>query len=512
VTQLPRQEDRRVIPRWRETATAVQLGEANSLNAAQPKETQRVRAQASVRLLELQTAFATHPSVGRAAELTGAATLLRQVDGAQDAAAFLLRHPHDTTPRVLQAARHILGQPLAELRPLSPPNMDELAPDDMHSEVRRLRADLKAFDRSPMAHVDLARMYAALGATRKAERHLRVALGLAPHHRLVLRAAVRFYVHVQAPDEAVHLLRRQPRTLHDPWLMAAEISSAMVAGLVPRSIKRAREVLDRREFHPHHISELAAALGTLELQGAKPKKVRRLLQQALEQPTENALAQVQWAAPQVRLDLDERQWTDVPRNFEAAGWTNYEAQQFQAARAAYLAWFQDEPFSAEPAILAGYLSHLLDPTPSRAIDLTRMALAASPAEDLLLNNMAFYLAEAGQLDLAQQYLARTQPLPPDTELGLTLSATRGLIAFRRGNEKLGRALYEQAIAAARTRSLWEYETLATLYYSRELARIQDPSAPERLMRARLIAEKIAEPGLVLTAQRATADVLAFSEA
>lgn len=141
-----------------------------------------------------------------------------------------------------------------------------------------------------------------------------------------------------------------------------------------------------------------------------------------------------------------------------------------------------------------------------------MALAASPAEDLLLNNMAFYLAEAGQLDLAQQYLARTQPLPPDTELGLTLSATRGLIAFRRGNEELGRALYEQAIAAARTRSLWEYETLATLYYSRELARIQDPSAPERLMRARLIAEKIAEPGLVLTAQRATADVLAFSEA
>mgnify|MGYP002653052647 CR=1 FL=1 len=90
----------------------------------------------------------------------------------------------------------------------------------------------------------------------------------------------------------------------------------------------------------------------------------------------------------------------MPRNFEAAGWTNYEAQQFQAARAAYLAWFQDEPFSAEPAILAGYLSHLLDPTPSRAIDLTRMALAASPAEDLLLNNMAFYLAEAGQLDLA----------------------------------------------------------------------------------------------------------------
>lgn len=167
MTQLPRQEDRRVIPRWRETATAVQLGEANSLNAAQPKETQRVRAQASVRLLELQTAFAAHPSVGRAAELTGAATLLRQVDGAQDAAAFLLRHPHDTTPRVLQAARHILGQPLAEVRPLSPPNMDELAPDDMHSEVRRLRADLKAFDRSPMAHVDLARMYAALGATRK---------------------------------------------------------------------------------------------------------------------------------------------------------------------------------------------------------------------------------------------------------------------------------------------------------------------------------------------------------
>lgn len=509
MTQLPRQENRQVIPRWRDAATAVHLGEANSLQRVEAQQAAQVRAQADVRLMELQRAFHARPTVGRAAELTGAATLLRRAETAQDAAAYLLRHAGDTTDGVLRGARDLLGLPPLHRLDLVLPPPAEAANAAMQREVRRLRADLRTFDRNPLAHLDLARMYAALGVFQKAERHLRVALGLAPQHRLVLRAAVRYYVHVQAPDEAVHLLRRQPRTAQDPWLMAAEISAAMVADLVPRSVKRARDVLERREFHPQHTSELAAALGTLELQDAKAKKVRRLLQQALEQPTENALAQVQWAAPQVRLDLTGEQWQNVPHNFEAVGWASYQTRQYQEARSAYLAWLRDEPFSAAPALLAGYLSHLLDPTASRAIELTRLALAASPDDDLLLNNMAFYLAEDGQLDLAEQYLARAHLFAPETELGLTLRATQGLIAFRRGDHQRGRDLYEQAILAARALALRDYELLATLYYSRELARLQDPSAGVRLAQAVLAADRVAEPGLVLTAQRVTADVRAL---
>lgn len=509
MTQLPRQDERQVIPRWRDAATAVQLGEANSLKRVDPQQAARVRAQADVRLLDLQQAFTARPTIGRAAELTGAATLLRRVEAAQDAAAYLLRHASDTTESVLRGARGILGLPPLDGRAMELIPPDESASAAMTREVRRLRADLRAFDRNPLAHLDLARMYASLGVSQKAERHLHVALGLAPQHRLVLRAAVRYYVHVQAPDEAVHLLRRQARTTQDPWLMAAEISAAMVAGLVPRSVKRARDVLERREFHPQHTSEVAAALGTLELQDAKAKKVRRLLQQALEQPTENALAQVQWAAPQVRLELTGAQWKDVPHNFEAVGWASFQARQYHEARSAYLAWLRDEPFSASPALLAGYLSHLLDPTASRAIELTRLALAASPDDDLLLNNMAFYLAEDGQLKLAEQYLARARLFAPETELGLTLRATQGLIAFRQGDHQRGRDLYEQAILAARALALRDYELLATLYYSRELARLQDPSAGVRLAQAVLAADRVAEPGLVLTAQRVAADVRAL---
>lgn len=500
-------EDRRVIPRWRDTRVAVEMGEASSLRPPRAASTEQVSAQIASHLNQLRVAFAARPSIGRAAELTSAAALAARPQVAEDAAEYLLLHADDTTPTALSTARDVLGLQMEAppLRLVTP----SLGMDRLQEEVRRLKAVVRAFPRSPLAHVDLARMYAALGVLAKAERHLTVALGLAPHHRLTLRAAVRFHLHAHDPREAVRLLRQQPLTLQDPWLMAAEISAAMVAGLPPRSVKRAREVLEHREFSPLHSSELAAALGTLDLTDGKTKRVRKLFQQALERPTENAVAQVQWAAPHVRLELKEAQLVDVPRNFEARGQDSYEARNYEDARAAFVSWLQDEPFSSTPAIMAGYLSHLLDETPGQAIELTKLGLTATPEEDTLLNNMAFYLADAGQLDRAERYLTRAQAVAPANELGLTLRATEGLIAFRRGDPVRGAALYEDALRAARALKNTEREVLARLYYARELTRTRDPQAPALLAEAYAAALKFGESGAVLTAQRVRADAEAL---
>ncbi|MBB5234317.1 hypothetical protein [Deinococcus budaensis] len=507
MTLIQKVEKRRVIPRWRDTRVAVEMGEASSLRPPRPASTEQVRARIAAHLDQLQVAFAARPSVGRAAELTSAAALAVRPEAAADAAEYLLMHAEDTTFTALSTARQVLGLNMALPSPgiSSPP----LGRDRLQEEVRRLKAVVRAFPRNPLAHVDLARMYAALGVLVKAERHLAVALSLAPQHRLTLRAAVRFHVHAHDPREAVRLLRQQPVTLQDPWLMAAEISAAMVAGLPPRSVRRAREVLENREFLPLHTSELAAALGTLELTDGKTKRGRKLFQQALERPTENAVAQVQWAAPHVRLEMDGAQLIDVPRNFEARGQESYEARNYVDARAAFVAWFQDEPFSSTPAIMAGYLSHLLDETPGQAIELTRLGLAATPEEQTLLNNMAFYLANDGQLDLAEHYLTRAQASAPDDELGLTLRATEGLIAFRRGDPARGAELYEDALRVARSLKNTEREVLARLYYARELARSRDPQAPGLLAGAYAAAVKLGESGAVLTARRVVADAEAF---
>lgn len=314
---LKREEDRRVIPRWRDTRVAGATGESASFQRPASQAVERAQQQVVRHLDRLHDAFLARPSVGRAAELTGAAALAARPEVAGDAAEYLLMHAEETTPMALKAARRVIGlesMPRPEETAEGPAGVDA-----MQGELRRLRAVVKEGPRSPFAHLDLARVYSTLGQRERAERHLRIALALAPQHRLILRGAARYYVHAHEPQEAVRLLRRQAVTPNDPWLIAAEISAAMVAEIAPKFVRRGRDLLESKAFTPLHTSELAASLATLELTDGKAKRGRKLFEQALERPTDNALAQAQWAAPQVRLDLDQVRLQDVARNFEALG-------------------------------------------------------------------------------------------------------------------------------------------------------------------------------------------------
>ena len=170
--------------------------------------------------------------------------------------------------------------------------------------------------RDPLAYLDLARRYAALGQMERAEAALRGALALAPDSRFVLRSASRFFVHARDPARAQDLLRRSPRTRTDPWLVAAEISAATVANQTSRLIKLGRDFVTRRSLPPLHLSELAGALGTLEMGDGNNKAARKLFTQAMTAPTDNSLAQAQWALPKLGLtDLPDAH--SIPRAFEA---------------------------------------------------------------------------------------------------------------------------------------------------------------------------------------------------
>lgn len=476
--------NRRVLPRWRDTRAAVETGEMKGLQSIGAAEKTRVQQAGSQRLAALQRDFVAKPSVGRAAELTSAAVLINQPEAAGDAAAYLVLNAQRTTPAAVASARSLLGLPLPDETDAQEPQTTGLM--TVQAEVHRLRPLLREFPHNPLMHLDLARAYAALGQEQRAERHLQVALALAPQHRFTLRTAVRFHIHMHDPRAAVTLLRRSDRTPYDPWLVAAEISASMVAGIPPKFVRRARELVEHWELDPLHISELAAALGTLELKdGGKSKRVRKMFRQALEQPTENAVAQAQWVAPQVHVSLDEARLTNVPRNFEMRAWEGYSLSRFQAARDAFECWLQDEPFSSTPVTMAAYLAGALDPTPARAIELTRLGLTTHPSDEIMLNNMAFYLASDNQLDAAEDYLNRAQAAtaPGNAWNTANLVATQGLLRFRRGAPDEGARLYEEAAAMARRSALPHRAVIAQLYLARELLRQNDQRAKAVLVQA-----------------------------
>lgn len=273
---------RRVVPRWRSSIIAASSKDFRPIRESQSVLRVRQETTLSLQLEE----FAKAPNLGPAAELLSTAIRLRDVDAGVLAANFIRDKAGLAPTMLLRAANavHIAADPYPSAA----------IPDDGDA-IARIRRILTLRPRSANLWVDLARHQAGLGKTHKALQSMRIGLALAPNHRWVLRSASRLLLHADEAEAAHKLLAYHPRTAGDRWLMAAEIASAQIANRPPKFASKARDLLRPHRLSASHLSELAASVATLELESGANKSARRLLRLALEDPTENALAQVEWA-------------------------------------------------------------------------------------------------------------------------------------------------------------------------------------------------------------------------
>ena len=84
-----------------------------------------------------------------------------------------------------------------------------------------------------------------------------------------------------------------------------------------------KEMLDGKRFHPHQLSELASAVATLELSSGNYRKGRKLFGLALQQPTENSVAQARWASGLDSGILIAWEHLNDPLSIEARAWSFY---------------------------------------------------------------------------------------------------------------------------------------------------------------------------------------------
>jgi tetratricopeptide (TPR) repeat protein len=314
----------------------------------------------------------------------------------------------------------------------------------------------------------MSQAYAAMGQLTQSERAMSHALALAPHDRFVLRSAVRLYVHLDEPDRAARLLRRTEATRQDPWLIAADIAVATVAGAISPLVRIGRTTLAERRFPPFHVAELASALATLELSAGANRKARKLFEASLHDPTENSVAQATWARRWLpALDTDHA-ILSTPRTYEARVWNAFSLLDWHEVASASNMWFADEPFSSRPAEMGSYAAAVGLEDYLLAELMLRRALAANPSDDTLINNLAFALANQGNLDEALRVLGTASRPSPRPSTEAALKATEGLIRIRAGHVQQGIALYQQAISEARGDSMARVRYLASIYLAREL--------------------------------------------
>jgi hypothetical protein len=106
-------------------------------------------------------------------------------------------------------------------------------------DIGSIRRHVHRYPEDALSWVDLALGFVSKGVKDKAQRAMTVALQLAPNDRHVLRSAARMYLHLDDPEHAHDVLKRNDATKFDPWLVAGEIALSSAAERSPNSSRSA---------------------------------------------------------------------------------------------------------------------------------------------------------------------------------------------------------------------------------------------------------------------------------
>lgn len=478
---LPDRTQRRIVPRWRASGAAAAAREFTSVKGA-PRATSSSADQAGAAF----KAFQDDRSVGSAAEALAESLLEGDKEAAKTAANFIVQNPLGAPVALLTLARGTTG----ELSTISA----------IASEVATTRALLKLSPRNPVLWSDMARHYASQGEKQRAHRCMGTALQLAPDHRWMLRTASRFFIHQEDPAAAHRLLSMHPRTKNDPWLIAAELACAHVAGRTPKFWKTANEIVRFDRYAPLHMSELATAVGMMELESGNRKQARKLVEKGLIAPTENTLAQVLWAKERkhlgdglAKLDMLIRSMDDA---YEAEFKLCLQRGDLPAALNACKKWISDEPFAARPRHEITYVASLLDDHDltfrtsdkvlrvdgQMSVGLELNRIFAKLSSDKLKHDKD--TEEIHRLEVRLRQL-KEQP----GAVAVHATANMALLNYRFGSAGAGRALYRSAVELARKSEGLESAAHAAMFAAREALLAGEPEAAQDLATATELAER-----------------------
>ena len=355
----------------------------------------------------------------------------------------------------------------------------------VQSEIATTRRILRFDYRNPLAWLDMALGYTILGQRKQAQTSIDHALYLAPEHRQVLRSAIRYYIHIGDIERAHALLKKNPRTKFDPWLVATELAVARVAGQSPTFVRVGRKLVESG-LPPEHLTELHSAIGTLEFQDGALRQARRSFRASLVEPTDNTVAQARWMRRHLReIDINEEAF-NLPLNFEARCWRDFENGQWENAQKECLNWLDDELFSSRPATLGSYIGLTLTAEFELARKCAEIGIKADSNDITLRNNLTVALSYCGEIENAIDTFAKISIQNLGNLPKYAYIATLGLLHFRIGDIKSGRKCYDQAkeiapnSAKSRLDFFWVREeinantTNSSVYLEKFLLRDCDP--------------------------------------
>lgn len=464
-------KDRHVIPNWRSFDNTAKLGELNG------SKTIRLDSTFKPDISDLLEDWKENKNLGVAGDILGVALVSNQQNDeiVREVSNFVLKKTGGVTPALLNAAKTVNQDYKEEIDfPFEINNIQSFAfrgnLEILHKKIRWYKQRLSKNPNNAIAWVEISRLYSINGQEIQAERAMKNALFLAPENRFVLRNMSRFFVHLGDIDFAHDNIKKSRITRFDPWVMATEIALADLRGRGSVFAKKGLQIVESNSFHPFNITELSSSLATLELSNSSLKKSRKLFEKSLIHPNDNSLAQAEWVSNEEKriLNIDPSKF-NVRNSFEALARDAKENKDWVNALEFSKNWFLDLPFS-KGAVLFGsdIATHKLKDN-AKAVEIAKLGLVSHPNDHQLLNNIVYYLCLDNKVEEAQKEFDRIKINQlEDSDINkVCITATKGLLNFRKGKTELGRKFYLESMQLAKEINNSYLSSLAFVNYSRE---------------------------------------------
>jgi len=466
---LAEKKNRNVVPRWRSFDQTVRYGELSGLRERPSAPEDNAATLARLRYAE----WLDSKTVWHASDVLNSAVAIGNETSYRDVAQFILDNSAAAPPGLISLARTFLdpAHKFVEMRPSPPADM-------IGREIHLLRKRLEDEPRNSIVWTDLARLYTSLGNDEKAGQAIRAALYISPTNRFTLRSAGRFFLHIGDAPYILRIFRAHADVVsRDPWLIAADIGISSACEAPSGFAKKGSSAAENSGFSNFSRTELQSALATLELNHGKTRGARRLFKDSLIAPNENSLAQVEWAERWVGGIAIQPQNLKIPLSFEANAYDAFKRERWWESLECALQWLDDEQFSSRPLYFISHVDSSILEDYSLSIKLIRKALDTHVGNPELLNNLAFALANAGELKEAEDALNGANRGLASEAANVALAATRGLVLMRKGELIKGRESYREAYEKAKRLGLnRRYRQFAAIYLAREEALAQTPEA------------------------------------
>ncbi len=478
-------EKRDVFPIWRKYEDALKIGELDPFLSKKSSDFfTKTKTEFDFYTIENWKGKNT---IVKAADILNYAVMHNNVDAniSIEAAKFIIQNEISAGKNLIDLAKHILkenGDGFNEL--IITPNTTYHINDLIYSEISKLKRMVGREPKFGVGWIELARSYVVLNQIEKAKRCILTALFVAPSDRFVLRSAARFFIHLNEYDRAHYILIKSPFASSDPWILSSILSLNRKTNKKSNHFSKGKKILTDNKYSDFSTTELASAMGTIELYNGSVKQAKRLFKKSLAKPSDNSLAQVSWYSN--LGDLEGGNYPNLDYAYEADTVRSYRNGEIEYSYEQNLKWIMEEPFSIRPILTASYNTSTFLENYKETINIVKLGLKTNPSNSRLKNNLIYGLIMDGQLNEASEIF---KTISAENDNKFTLNATKGLLEFRSGRIEKGRELYNETIDSFKKKNLAYLEALAYVNYAREEVIAKTDIVPMVMSKLKSICEK-----------------------